>query len=120
MGWPFKTIKQHSDWPFQPFLIQLAGSIISMPPELRGKMTAKTIERTCRMVARLAVEFGVPPFWIMDTMAHQLVREGGKKFKQQLEAAAAEGQGEALDKALDNKDMLTDFLSGLSKPTDIN
>ena len=118
MQWPFKTIKQKSSWPFHALLIQLAAPLIQVPEgKERSAHVAKTIERTCRLVARLAVEFKVPPCFIMDTMIEQLIREGGDKFKSHL-AAHDDDQGKSLDAALDHQGVLTDFVDSLQKTSE--
>lgn len=112
--WPFKTIKQSSSWPLQPMLIQLAAVVVQSGDV--GPAAAKTIERVCRMAARLAVEFKAPPGWVMEVMAAQLVREGGPKFAAELAEVLT---AESLDKGIDNQNVLTDLLESFGeKKTD--
>jgi hypothetical protein len=75
MEWPFKTISKESSWPFQGRLILLATEVLSAGKEDRQAAAAKTIERTLRMAARLAREFGFPACAFMHIAKEQLIRE---------------------------------------------
>jgi len=112
MNWPFKTIKQESSWPLQPMLVSLAAAVIQSGDVKPA--AAKTIERVCRMAARLAVEFKAPPMFVMEVMAAQLVREGGPKFAAVLKEAAGI-DADNLDAGLDAQNMLTDLMDGFGK-----
>lgn len=106
MGWPFKTIKAKSSWPFQPRLIALASEIMSVPKAARHDAAGKTIERTLRMAARLANEFGIEACVFMDIAQEQLLREcpGAKAH---LDGHLARGADE-MTEAVVNSDSLVD------------
>jgi hypothetical protein len=97
MEWPFKSLKQSSTWPMQPFVIQLAAAVLHTPPPMRKKAAAKVIERCVRMGARLAVEFDMPAVLFVEVAKAQIAREGGPEAK----AALAEAFGEEIVNAID-------------------
>jgi hypothetical protein len=84
MEWPFKTIKQKSEWPFHGILIPIAAVVLQAPPKLRTAVAQKQIERCLRMGAKLAVEFGMCPWAFLQIAEEQIVREGGEEVAKHL------------------------------------
>jgi hypothetical protein len=85
--WPFKTIKKGSSWPFQPFVVASAARILQVSSEQRKEAAVKTVERFVRVGARLAVEFDIAAPLFVDIARAQIVKEGGKKASDALQAA---------------------------------
>ena len=104
MEWPFKSLKQSSTWPMQPFVIQFAAAVLHAPPSERKKFAAKMIERCVRMGARLAVEFDMPAVLFVEVAKAQIAREGGPEAK----AALAEAFGAEVVAALDGAEEAVD------------
>jgi len=109
MKWPFKTIKQQSEWPFHPFLVQLAAVIQSADSSDRVPLATKTIERCVRLGAKLAVEFGMPPCVFLSIAEEQMVREGGARAKAHIADHKAE-QTETVLTQIKTADTLVDDL----------
>lgn len=76
-GWPFKTIKQTSTWPMQPFVVKFAAAVLSAPEPDRPAFARKMIERCVRMGARLAVEFGMGAEEFVNIAGEQIANETG-------------------------------------------
>jgi len=100
MKWPFKSLKQSSTWPMQPFVVQFAAAVLSAPPQSRKEFAGKMIERCVRMGARLAVEFGMPAPLFVEVAKAQIIREGGPS----AQAALAEAFGEDVLATIDGAD----------------
>jgi hypothetical protein len=106
--WPFKTLKQNSTWPLQPFVVQFAAGVLSVPKEERRKAAVKMIERCIRMGARLAVEFELPAPLFVEIAKAMIVKEGGAEAQHAL----AEAFGDDVVKVLDGADeSLEEFAS---------
>lgn len=116
MGWPFKSLKQNSSWPMQPFVVQFAAAVISAPPEARKEFAGKMIERCIRMGARLAVEFGMPAPLFVEVAKAQIVREGGPSARAALADAFGEDVLAAIDGAEDVQAQVVAIFSGEEIP----
>lgn len=110
MKWPFQSIKKQSEWPFHGLLVELAVSIVQVPPEMKTPYTLKTIERCVRLAAKLAVEFKVPPCVVMGMCEEQLCREGGVEFESHLAAHNDDVPDHTAD--VQGKDALVKLLTG--------
>jgi hypothetical protein len=115
MIWPFKTIKQKSEWPFHSMLVGMAGAVLSAPSQHRTEAAMKTIERCVRLGAKLAVEFGVPPCVFVKIAEAQIVREGGKEAAAHLAAHKADHATDAVAKSDAITDAMLGFLTGPGK-----
>lgn len=75
-NWPFKTIKQNSEWPLHPLLLGIAAGILKTPESERPAVARKQVERAFRLGIRLAKEFGVSGSTMYKIFKAQLVNEG--------------------------------------------
>jgi hypothetical protein len=112
MTWPFKTIKQQSEWPFHHILVGLAGSCLAVPNKERGMMVGKTVERCLRLGAKLAVEFGMPPCLFIQMAERQMIREGGPEVAAHLAEHKATAHLQDDETASAAADVMSKILSG--------
>lgn len=61
MKWPFKHLKQTSQWPLQGVACSLSAAAMAVPSAMRKAAKTKTVERTYRLAARVCHELEVHP-----------------------------------------------------------
>lgn len=101
--WPFKRIKQHSSWPAQAFVVQVATVIMQVPAEVRKMAAHKEMERFVRVAIRLGAEWTMDPVKFLEMTEQLLIKEWGPATKERLDEYRAEqrekwmSEGAALD-----------------------
>ena len=73
--WPFQHIRRESSWPMQGIVVSFAAAVLQCAPEDRTAAAAKMIERSFRIGARLAREFGMSPVAALRLAQQQIERE---------------------------------------------
>lgn len=96
-------INPKSSWPFTPFLvknvieIEKAAAAPAATTTLKKMIVCKTVERFFRAGAKVMEHYGMPADLALTIAREQIIREGGKVAKTQIEVAEA-AKSDALEK----------------------